>query len=118
VLWSEESREGKRELLRIGSVLLISCRAEVSIVTHLISCVDSDVFDHRSPPSRSRQRLTVDVSPNELSDQLRIAVVKGVGARHADYVNVRHHSEARRIRNPDEWITQTGDHQGRNDKTG
>ena len=104
-----------RELLRIGSGLLISCPAKVPFL-QLLSCLDADVFDHRPPPSRSRQRLTVDVSPNQFGDQLRIAVVQGVGTRHADYVNVRHHSQAWSIRNPDKWITHTRDHQGRNDK--
>ena len=66
-----------RELLRIGSGLLISSPAKIPVL-QLLSSLDADVFDHRPPPSRSRQRLTVDVSPNQFGDQLRIAVVQGV----------------------------------------
>ena len=101
--------------MRIGSGLLSSSLAKIPFL-QLLSCLDADVFDHRSPPSRSRQRLSVDVSPDELGDQLRIAVVEGVGTGDADDVNVRHHSEARGIGNPDERITHTGDHERWNDK--
>src|SRR6185312_2545337 len=74
------------------------------------------VPDDRSPPGLRPERLTGEIGLDELSDQLRIAVVEGMRARDGNDVEVRHDCQAGGIGNPNKWITQTGNHQRRSNE--
>jgi hypothetical protein len=78
--------------------------------------VNADPLDNRPSPGLRRERLTGQVGLDELSDQLWIAVVESVRTWDRDGFNVGQHPQTRRIGDLDEWITQTGDHQCRNDE--
>jgi hypothetical protein len=56
------------------------------------------------------------VGLDELSDQLWIAVVESVRTWDRDGLNVGQYPQTGRIRGLDKRVTQTGDHQCRNDK--
>jgi hypothetical protein len=59
----------------------------------LLVAINTDGSGDRSPPGLSHERLTSDVSLDELGDQLRIAVVEGVCTGDSDGVDVRQHGK-------------------------
>src|SRR5215203_2454454 len=86
------------------------------IVCRLLLETKTDQTDDRSSASLGHQRLTGHLGLDELSDQLRIAVVESVRTGDGDSIDVRQPSKARSVGNPYKWITQPDDHQRGNDE--